>query len=448
MLSRSPRIMTLLGIGLITPLLLALPAHADDELPEPPGDQASVTVSGESSAFMRTRARLLVTITGPDLDGASVALHAKHGNEPWKPVETTVADAAGAHTFDVDVRGAQNRYRAVLSLQDQAPLTSEVWQVRGRRHVTKTTLKGPRTVVDESRITLRSTSVSNTTGAFLKGARVVLQRRANKKWKRVKVASANKSGRASFTVNPRQKTRFRAVTKKGAWFKRSSSKRHIVKNVPQVAPVKLPAAAPQPRIKLPKQKRATRRGAHAVVSRIPNHVWRSMQGKSWRKGCIPRSRLRLLRVNYWGFDGYRYRGEMVVAASTAGRIAAAFTSIYKAKLRLRSMYRVDRFGYSRVLRGADDYKSMAAGNTSAFNCRNVVGRPGVRSPHASGRAVDVNPWENPYRTSHGWTPNRWWVGRSHPQVAWSSGNHRMVKIMRSHGLRWTYGNADAHHFDS
>jgi hypothetical protein len=91
---------------------------------------------------------------------------------------------------------------------------------------------------------------------------------------------------------------------------------------------------------------------------------------------------------------------------------------------------------------------MAADNTSAFNCRWVVGRPGVRSPHSYGRSLDINPWENPYRSSHGWVPNGWWPSRSHERVAWRSRAHRVVRIMASHGLRWTYGRADAHHFDA
>ena len=69
------------------------------------------------------------------------------------------------------------------------------------------------------------------------------------------------------------------------------------------------------------------------------------------------------------------------------------------------MYRVDRFGWSSRSRGGDDYASMAAGNTSAFNCRDVTGRPGVRSPHSWGRSLDVNTWENPYRSAQGIVPN-------------------------------------------
>jgi hypothetical protein len=45
--------------------------------------------------------------------------------------------------------------------------------------------------------------------------------------------------------------------------------------------------------------------------------------------------------------------------------------------------------------GGSDDASMAADNTSGFNCRNV---PNTRhwSNHAYGRAIDVNAVENPY----------------------------------------------------
>jgi hypothetical protein len=174
-----------------------------------------------------------------------------------------------------------------------------------------------------------------------------------------------------------------------------------------------------------------------------------MTGRSWHRGCpVGRGQLRLLRINYWAYDGYRRRGEVVAHADAVGNMRGALVAMYERELPIRSMYRVDRFGWSRRLRGADDYRSMAAGNTSAFNCRSVVGRPGVRSPHSYGRALDVNPWENPYRSSHGWVPNSWWVGRSHPRVAWRSRSHAVVRVMAAHGMRWTYGTADAHHFDA
>jgi hypothetical protein len=44
--------------------------------------------------------------------------------------------------------------------------------------------------------------------------------------------------------------------------------------------------------------------------------------------------------------------------------------------------------------GSNDDRSMAADNTSAFNCRGVPGS-GSWSEHAYGRAIDINPLENP-----------------------------------------------------
>ena len=45
--------------------------------------------------------------------------------------------------------------------------------------------------------------------------------------------------------------------------------------------------------------------------------------------------------------------------------------------------------------GGDDNRSISANNTSAFNCRAVTGGTGW-SEHAYGRAIDVNPFVNPY----------------------------------------------------
>ncbi len=49
---------------------------------------------------------------------------------------------------------------------------------------------------------------------------------------------------------------------------------------------------------------------------------------------------------------------------------------------------------------ASDFRSIEADNTSAFNCRYVDGTTRW-SEHAYGRAIDVNPIENPYVTGDG-----------------------------------------------
>jgi hypothetical protein len=45
--------------------------------------------------------------------------------------------------------------------------------------------------------------------------------------------------------------------------------------------------------------------------------------------------------------------------------------------------------------GGDDFRSIEADNTSAFNCRPATGSTHW-SQHAYGRAIDVNPIENPW----------------------------------------------------
>ena len=110
---------------------------------------------------------------------------------------------------------------------------------------------------------------------------------------------------------------------------------------------------------------------------------------SWRPGCpVGPEDLRLVRLTHWGFDGKVHRGELVVHADAASAVVEAFRAAHAARFPIERMERVD-------VHGGDDGRSMAANNTSAFNCRRVAGTTRW-SEHAYGRAVDVNPVQNPY----------------------------------------------------
>jgi len=111
---------------------------------------------------------------------------------------------------------------------------------------------------------------------------------------------------------------------------------------------------------------------------------------SWHQGCpIGIDRLRLVSMNHWGFDGRLHRGEMVVNKDVADDVLRIFGKLFDARFHIRRMELVDAYG-------GDDDRSMAADNTSAFNCRSVTGHPGVWSEHSYGWAIDINPRENPY----------------------------------------------------
>ena len=112
---------------------------------------------------------------------------------------------------------------------------------------------------------------------------------------------------------------------------------------------------------------------------------------------MPLRDLRLVALRYWGFDRRAHMGRLVVHRDVARTIVDVFRRLYEVSYPIRQMRLVDYYG-------ADDRTSMAHDNTSAFNCRWRAGQPGVWSQHAYGRAIDVNPVENPYVWSGGVSP--------------------------------------------
>ena len=99
-------------------------------------------------------------------------------------------------------------------------------------------------------------------------------------------------------------------------------------------------------------------------------------------------KLRLLELTYRGFDDRPHHGRLIVNRRFDDEILAVFKRLYRLRYPIRNMELIDRYG-------ADDHRSMAADNTSAFNCRFVAGTQRW-SMHAYGLAIDLNPVENPY----------------------------------------------------
>lgn len=117
----------------------------------------------------------------------------------------------------------------------------------------------------------------------------------------------------------------------------------------------------------------------------------------WRRGCPVALRdLRHVSLPFIGFGGRARRGALVVNATVAGDVVAIFRALYRDRVPIRRMRPIQAY------RG-DDFASIEADNTSAFNCRPATGSR-TWSQHAYGLAIDINPIENPYvsggRTSH------------------------------------------------
>lgn len=416
------------------------------------GETPTTLAVGAPAVAGGSTTTVTATLTGPDgapLAGQPVLVERSYAGA-WRalgagPV-TTGADGTARVPLTVGKDADNNLVRATYAGDPTYAASSDSARVAINKRTGAAGVDGPSSVRDEQSVTL--TVTSQAVGGEPVAGRFTLYAKAHGRWSVERVSRTGADGTKRISVKPRSDTSYKVITQGQDWVRSDASTNHLVRNLPYATPWTAPADAPRPTVSVPTAPRAVGAGPNPVVTTIPDAIWSEMTGVSWRSGCpVGRSGLRLVRINYLGFDGYRKRGEVVAARGAVSNIVGALSDMYWAKLPIRSMVRVEKFGYSSELRGANDRRSMAADNTSAFNCRKVVGRSNL-SPHARGYSLDVNPWENPFLSSGGYVPNSWWPSRRDARVAWRDRSHAVVRIMNANGLRWTYGRSDLHHFDA
>ncbi len=114
-----------------------------------------------------------------------------------------------------------------------------------------------------------------------------------------------------------------------------------------------------------------------------------MRGVTWKPGCpLALEALRRLTIRHWTPTGEVRQGALIVAADVAEATRTAFRRLFRHRFPLTAVETMEAYA-------GDDDRSMAADNTSAFNCRPITGGGGW-SEHAFGRAIDINPLRNPY----------------------------------------------------
>jgi hypothetical protein len=166
--------------------------------------------------------------------------------------------------------------------------------------------------------------------------------------------------------------------------------------------------------------------------------------RTWRPGCPVHKRdLRVATVRYRGFDGAAHDGTLVVNRDVVDDVRVAFRKIYRQGFAIKKMRNVDVYGGS-------DRRSMRANNTSAFNCRKVAGSSSW-SNHAYGRAVDINPVQNPYVWSGGVSPKkaRAYLDRSDVRTGMIGPRSVVVRAFRAEGWQWggSWNSPDYQHVD-
>ena len=95
----------------------------------------------------------------------------------------------------------------------------------------------------------------------------------------------------------------------------------------------------------------------------------------------------LIDVRYRDFDDRLHAGQLLLHRDLAAEIGELFALMERWRFPIASVAPIVRYGWS-------DETSMAADNSSAFNYRTIAGTDRL-SRHALGRAVDINPRENP-----------------------------------------------------
>ena len=151
--------------------------------------------------------------------------------------------------------------------------------------------------------------------------------------------------------------------------------------------------------------------------------------------------LSFIDVFYYSFDGKRHQGQIVVNSELEDDVCEIFTMIEKLKFPVGKVIPIVEYQW-------DDHKSMAANNSSGFNFRVIEGTTKL-SMHSLGRAVDINPVQNPIIYPDGEIAPDGAVYQPEAVGAFTAA-HPVVREFLNRGWHWG-GNfeqpKDYHHFE-
>lgn len=155
-----------------------------------------------------------------------------------------------------------------------------------------------------------------------------------------------------------------------------------------------------------------------------DEIFNRINGKSYRDNDdIALEDLRYLTIPYYNFEQQVMLGEMIVNKDIEEDVRSIFKELFNNKYEINSMKLID--DYWQIGSGGNiaDNNSIEANNTSCFCYRPVTGGESI-SNHGYGRAIDINPQQNPYvengenshRNADEYVNNRY-VGEPHVIVA-------------------------------
>jgi peptidoglycan LD-endopeptidase CwlK len=136
-------------------------------------------------------------------------------------------------------------------------------------------------------------------------------------------------------------------------------------------------------------------------------------------------RQRLVDVEYYSFDKKLHRGQIVVDRDLVRNVEDAFDLIKRLRFPIKSVIPIgSKFA-------TDDKKSTALNNSCGFNYRYIAGTDRL-SNHSFGRAIDINPWLNPYIRS-----DYRQGGEYNPTTPGTiTADSELVQFFKAHGWEW------------
>ncbi len=103
------------------------------------------------------------------------------------------------------------------------------------------------------------------------------------------------------------------------------------------------------------------------------------------------TKLNLLTLTYFGFDGLLHQGQILVDERLTEDLNEGFQILRQTQFPLQSLIPLSHPEFN-----WQDQKSMELNNSSGFNYRHIQGSNKL-SCHAFGLAIDLNPMQNPYQ---------------------------------------------------
>jgi len=171
-------------------------------------------------------------------------------------------------------------------------------------------------------------------------------------------------------------------------------------------------------------------GFAAKVERAPASV---IARSTWVPGCpVAASDLDWMRLTFWGFDGRRHTGELLVNHSASAALVTVFKRLYGAHFPIEQMHITTKAEAALPPTGDGN-------NTSAFVCRPVRGQTTGFSQHAYGLAIDIDPFQNPYVKGSRVLPelSSWYLDRNRRTPGMITVGGPVVQAF--HAIGWGWG---------